>query len=575
MKDLERLEQEFRNLSEDFNRKFHPYHDDTMTQILNILSERHNSASVPKDLITELLLMVKEGQLPSTFSEIKYICYGLCQRLDSNSWVLIEDKTTLDIVLAQVQAFTANPAALKRCYQGLLTSFFLYPGVRDNNNENGNSNWRKLQTFLVANLHRVLAVEPASTWLETLAEHRNLLGEEPCKRYGISLLNGDGSEFNDVCTALSIPPNSWVREDAILAQVETLAERQDAVFKTGLDGLLALLRGDTQITVTENIAIRGLAKLIIRYSQCDNKEVHEGLRDLAVIKIGNPWLRTDAWKGYVDNEEARAMVNGWLKRRLITDFFGILSEDRSADSRRLKFWMKFEPLVTDLWIALGSSAMNDRGSNYQELRRRADGRLLLLVDCPSTHNSFIMKIGKFYVVECGIVGKCFIYEDHERPFQLDDVNEVSEGYQEGGLKSNHAGIGIRHGDTSEATWEETFQNYLCKRLNWWPSEKLERSGSQIINSTKRVTREKTRDNSSDFFSLSKKLSARATKSIMEWTNSERKELSDFITANKLGVDNKLNKGGAFWITHSEVGFVRDQLKTWGFALKENRGWWKV
>ena len=213
-------------------------------------------------------------------------------------------------------------------------SLFLYPGGRDYGNEEGRKNWSVLRTFLELNLDQVSKVKPTSTWLEVLKEHKNILGKDPCKRYGAALLSGAGSEFKEVCTALNIPAGSWVWEAAILAQVEALGERNDEGFKSGLDALLGLLSGASNLVIPEPVVIRSLAKIIIRYSKCDDKEVHERLRDLAVSKIGNPWLRRDAWQGHVANEQAREMINGWLKRRLITDFFGILSEDNSADSRR-------------------------------------------------------------------------------------------------------------------------------------------------------------------------------------------------------------------------------------------------
>ena len=56
------------------------------------------------------------------------------------------------------------------------------------------------------------------------------------------------------------------------------------------------------------------------------------------------------------DDEAREMILGWLRRRLIKDFFELLSEDRAAEPRRLNYWLRFEPAIEDMWFVLGSQA---------------------------------------------------------------------------------------------------------------------------------------------------------------------------------------------------------------------------
>ena len=133
--------------------------------------------------------------------------------------------------------------------------------------------------------------------------------------------------------------------------------------------------------------------------------------------IGNPWLHRAAWDTYVLDKDrrpdasAREMVNGWLKVRLIKDFFGLLSEDRSADSRRLNYWLGFEPMIQDMWFALGADAVSDPRKEYGEFRQRANGRLLDLAgSTPTSNNAFLMHFGEYLVVEFGITDNaCFVY----------------------------------------------------------------------------------------------------------------------------------------------------------------------
>jgi hypothetical protein len=109
----------------------------------------------------------------------------------------------------------------------------------------------------------------------------------------------------------------------------------------------------------------------LRYARIPSKPEHILLRDAAVAHIGNPWLKKSVWDAFVLDERgnpddaAREMVYGWLKRRLISDFFELMSADGSGDTRRLNYWLRFEPFVEDMWFALvqphASTTVRDSG----------------------------------------------------------------------------------------------------------------------------------------------------------------------------------------------------------------------
>lgn len=163
--------------------------------------------------------------------------------------------------------------------------------------------------------------------------------------------------------------------------------------------------------VSELLMRRAIALLVSRYTRCVSKPEHPALRDAAVAIIGNPWLKRTAWDAWVKrassqpDDEAREMINGWLKRRLITDFFAVLSEDGQVDQRRLKYWLRFETVIEDIWLVLGPDAMWNNSEPYKELRKRSVGRLQRLENAgPSNNNAFIMRIGDWLIVEFGVTG---------------------------------------------------------------------------------------------------------------------------------------------------------------------------
>jgi len=67
--------------------------------------------------------------------------------------------------------------------------------------------------------------------------------------------------------------------------------------------------------------------------------------------VGNPWLRRANWDAWVvdargkPDDQSREMVNGWLKRRLITDFLVLLVVDGTCDGRRVDYWLRFDSAI--------------------------------------------------------------------------------------------------------------------------------------------------------------------------------------------------------------------------------------
>ncbi len=167
------------------------------------------------------------------------------------------------------------------------------------------------------------------------------------------------------------------------------------------------------------------------------------MRDLAIHHIGNPWLKRASWDAYVKNDDARQMIDSWLKRRLITDFFALLSEDGSADQRRLNYWLRFEPVIQDMWFVLGHHARFASSTDFIVMRKRMEGRLHYLSgQGPAFNNAFLMKIGPYLVVEFGVSGNAtyiFHAEDSGIDFSRRDIG-LSQ------LKSkNHVGRLIHNG----------------------------------------------------------------------------------------------------------------------------------
>lgn len=191
----------------------------------------------------------------------------------------------------------------------------------------------------------------------------------------------------------------------------------DEAFKGTLPNLISIGTGRGDMELGESLRLRCVSLLVSRYAKCRERPEHMALRDAAVSIVGNPWLRRANWDAWVvdargkPDDQSREMVNGWLKRELIKNFFELLSVDGTGDSRRVDYWLRFEPSIDEMWFALGTDAQYRRGEAFTDFKSRAKGRLLDLDGTTADNNAFVMRVGRYLLVEFGAKGNAmFVFE---------------------------------------------------------------------------------------------------------------------------------------------------------------------
>ena len=227
-------------------------------------------------------------------------------------------------------ASRTSRARYRRCYRGLLSSYFVYDGEGAGTPSAGRDNWRFLRTYLRERIDSIRAPGVEPEWVPAIHEHHNLLSELPYERYGRQLPEGDDLLFEEVKRRLDVPGASWLVRSIVIAQVSAATECGDGEFRGFLSALFALL---SKHPLLLNDA---LAQILTRYSRCQPPDEHPGLRDFAVESSGNPLLPRNAAKWGLVDESCRQMA--WLKRDLMQLFFEVLSQDGRNDKRRFEFW---------------------------------------------------------------------------------------------------------------------------------------------------------------------------------------------------------------------------------------------
>lgn len=493
-----------------------------------------------------LLAFRNTGDLP-TFIDLKYACYGLSQTFGREGWSLIGDPELFPAFLRRVDKESPKPRRFRKCYQGLMHSYFSYD-IFDAPSEAAKLNWRHLQKYLRERMHVALSATNMPAWLKSFSEHQNLVSDKPCERYASALLKGDSSELASAGEGIGISNSSWLWQEAMVAHTQAVTKQSDdGEFKKLLEPLIDLLDGKGDIELSETVVVECAAQLLIRYTKCIERAEHSRLRDLAVNHIGNPWLKRNAWDAFVRNEDARKMVDGWLKRRLITDFFELLSEDGSADERRLNYWLRFEPVIEDMWFALGPHARSNSSLEFREMRKRMEGRFFHLdgTGNKSDNNAFIMRIGHFLVVEFGVIGNaCYIYNAADLPL---DEGRRDLSIHQLKVKSKATGWLIHMNE-----WEQKFDEWICPRINWKPA-----GASYVVSSSSQRRTTPRRSPANRLQPL------------------QNDEYRKFVNSYRLTYQDKRTIGGAFWVyTDQDDPVVTRKLKEMGFKYAPNKGWWK-
>jgi len=521
------------------------------------------------DSVAAAVLRFRESRQLGDYQETKYICIGASQNL--SGWCLLQDHELLEILLRRSR-LGLHRQRLK--YFGcLFGSYWSFPRDEKETSAAARLGWLRLRGWLeVQRLFLDGSVKTKLPWFQMLNDHSNLLGDQPCKRYGQELLEGTSSSLNEALGVLGVGSDSWLRNEAVAAQMQAGAELEDAQFQSHLPRLVEIAAGRTGFRLSRSISIRCLAVLISRYASCASTPEHIPLRDATMAFIGNPWTHRATWDAYVldtagrPDDAAREMIKGWLKVRLIKDFFDLLSEERSADGRRLNYWLGFEPMIQEMWFALGADAQSDPRKDYVEFRQRAHGRLVDLAgSTPTSNNAFLMHLGEFLVIEFGIAGNaCFVYRYDRLPPRIKvrltgagsrtsiDIAELKASSREARLLHN-------------GSWEANFDAALCPLLGFTrqayatlpPSRRglLARQGPD--RGAGAPTPPEARPSSKRVPSFSPV------------------EFEQFRSRHGLVVDDLGSRGGCLWVrTDKGNSEISERLARWGFTYRPAMGWWK-
>jgi hypothetical protein len=515
-------------------------------EVLKAIVGKAGITELNRDIQLESLKIFSRDKKLTNYKAARLICFGLCVPYDDTRVPIIEDNDLFFKVFDNnfgIGQWREAPVLYRRCYQGLIISYFSYDGVSKECPETGQANWMKLREYLNGNVKNIIHNKYNPEWVSLLNQEPKLLSINPCDAYAQQLLDGKNESVDFVIETLGISDSSWFVRELIISQIKYTTGLIDVDFKRYIPTAIMLIEN--------NFILRDqcLTLMLNRYSSCNEIEINEIIRNASVDWWGNPWLPSNETRWGSVIPEARKMIADWLKSEFVEAFFTKLAQDGVGDRRRANFWLKYVKSMDNIQFALGSHALRSADKDFAELRKKMKGLYTALDDSDENNNAFVMTMGKLVVVEFGSSGNAvYAYNSENKlPFDMSRPVAVKVDYPNS-LKNSRNFTKMLHMDGSRNgdKWEDKFSNKLFREYN-------------IYQNSKTTFSKKTGKDgaASDKFSLF--------------------ELNKFAKLNRLKVEdfNSGGKGGNIWVrTSDEDPDISKVLKSWNFNYKPGKGWWR-
>lgn len=522
-------------------------------------SKSRAGGNLAEDHLLEAVKRFWLSQEVQSFRDAYMLSWSLCLPHRPQGPCVLEDRPRLQKVLDGVDSWTERPTAYRRCYQGLVKSYFTYDALAESAPGVGRNNWRLLRDYLHDRNRLIKDTSVNPEWVDTALGNRQVFGDRPCEPYVDALLRGDSGAIDHLCEQLGINKASWFLRELVLAQVKGATQLGNAQFQALLPRLLDLLAAN------EVLRDRGMILVLDRYANVPGTALHQGLRDKAVAWWGNPWLPSNEtrWGGVTSG--ARTMVADWLKLEFIETFFTKLAEDGLGDPRRMNFWKRYVKSIDHIEFALGATARNSRDRDMIALRKKMTG-LLRALDTSGANNAFIMWMGPLVAVEFSGLGNAFYGYDarHSVPFdttkllrlEVNGPNSLKHKGSKSILWMSHQD-GIHNWDK----WENMFAATLRKEFGIEPSA----SAPQVVRGAPPPPATPPQPHPDAAWQAA----------AMASQPYSRSALQKFVREQGLEVDDKTPAGGSLWVrTDASNEHVNAVLTRWGFRNKPGKGWWK-
>ncbi|MCV2355375.1 EH signature domain-containing protein [Paucibacter sp. B2R-40] len=539
---------------------------------------------VSEDLQVQAVRRFWESQRFDNLKDARLVSFGLCIPSGASSPCIMEDRLRFQAVLDRqtgVDQWVDEPRWYRRCYQGLVRSYFTYDPNVERHSTVGRKNWGDLRDYLHDRTRNIVDKTLNPDWVTTAVGNRQLFGEDPCAPYAAEVLKGNTEVIDELCEQLGVIKASWFLRELVLAQVRQATLLSQDKFKELIPDLVKLIANNTVLRD------RGLILMLDKHASVAQPALNESLRNASVEWWGNPWLPSNEtrWGGVVP--AAREMVSVWLKSEFIEAFFTKLAEDGVGDRRRANFWLRYVKSMDTVQFALGAQALYSGDRDFKALRTKMKGLYTELKTTDSSNNAFVMTMGDLVAVEFGGMGHALYGYDQSKVLPFDMAHPVVTTVDaKNSLKHKQRMLWMSHQDGIKGwnKWEEMFEATLKQEFGIKPNVE-----------PRRVARSQTPSAAKDATAPSSSQIVRPTVPPLRVMQPEvpkagpvpiskgakkafsMEALDEFARARSLKIEDfsKEDKGGNLWVRTDDGDLsVNRILLDWQFRYRAPKGWWR-
>jgi len=526
---------------------------------------------IPGDLQTQALRCFWQDLQFTSLKEARLVSFGLCVPTHSSGSCIMDDRSRFRAVIdpnTGVDQWLNDARRYRRCYQGLVRSYFEYDAKSKSASKSGRENWGDLRDYLKDRARYTIHDSLNPDWVKTIHRNSQLFSTDPCTPYAEALLNRNTETVNQICEQLGIASASWFQRDLILAQIRQATLKSDYDFSELVPRLIQILSGNPVLRDA------GLVLVLDRYARMAEPTLNQVLQNAAVSWWGNPWLPSNEMRWGGVKATTREMVADWLKKEFIEAFFTKLAEDGVGDRRRMNFWIRYSKLMSNVQVALGQNALLSRDKDFLALREKMKGLVTELSTSDGSNNAFVMTFGELVAVEFSGKGNALYGYSSSRklPFDLSQP-VVTTMNARNSLKQDKRILKMSHTDNVKGhdKWESYFEETFKHEFGLIPKSVDHKKALKKYQLTSEPQ-------------TAMRLNVNMDKVHIPATNVQTKVFSEpfseslfnsFAELNHLQVEDLRPKNGNLWvyvIQHNTQVF--QVLNNWGFMYKVGKGWWK-
>jgi hypothetical protein len=531
----------------------------TLRQQARVGAESH----APQELQMQAVQRFWQTQHLDTLKDARLVCFGMCLSYESDGPCVMEDDERLTSLLKGIDQWLDEPRWFRRCYQGLVRSYFAYDAYALEASSLGRQNWERLRLYLSNRLGRILDKVVNPDWVQATISAPHLFSDVPCNSYAPALLEGNCSAVDSLCTQLGIPPTSWFLRELVLAQIKSSIGLTTEAFLAVLPTLVERLRSYRVLRDA------GLALLLNHYATLAQADMHAGLRDAAILWWGNPWIVANETRWSGATGPARAMVAEWLKLDLIEIYFTKFTDGAPMDRRRCDFWKRYIKSMENIRFTLSPQAPRleeDASFKLEGITTH------LTTQHEHSSSAFEMTIGPVVLVEfnsctqdaCG-------YDARKSP-------PITLGH----LAAQPV-LRMQHLDGVQGwrKWEDMFEATLLRQFDIRTGAARAAKRDQFVDLSDLAI--PVSPHSPTAQQMHPQVQTRSPRGLGEdfhWQTAEaasvpfsRADLEIFARVHSLQLEDMTMQGGSLWVHAGDSDArISRVLTRWGFVLEAGKGW---